>query len=118
MNDFNDKKSVEKIRSGYEDRQPTKTEQLKTLDKKVRRPAEIFAYIFGSVCALIFGTGMCLAMKVIFADLHIAVGIAIGLVGAGLCVLNYYLYKAILKRRKAKYGEQILKLCDEAIKGE
>lgn len=115
MNTFEDQKTVERIRNGYEDREITKTEQLKMLDKKVRRPANIFAYVFGSVSALVFGTGMCLAMKVIGATLNPAIGICVGVAGMGLCVTNYYIYKAILKKRKAKYSAQILELCDEAL---
>lgn len=115
MNTFKDQKTVERIRRGYEEREITKTESLKMLDKKVRRSANIFAYVFGSVSALVFGTGMCLAMKVIGATLNPAIGICVGLAGMGLCVANYYIHKAILKKRKAKYAPQILELCDEAL---
>lgn len=108
-------KAIEKIRQGYEEKELSKTDQLKKLDKKVKRPAKTFAYIFGSASSLVFGTGMCLAMKVIGKTLPMALGIGIGLAGMGLCGLNYLIYKAILKHRKAKYSEEILTLCDEAL---
>lgn len=111
------KKTIERIRQGYEAHEPTKTEQLKDLDKKVRRPAKVFAYIFGGASSLVFGTGMCLAMKVIGKSLHPAAGIAVGLVGLGLCVANYFLYTKILKSRKEKYSKEVLRLCDEALHG-
>ncbi len=38
---------------------------MKKLDRKAKMPAEIFAYTFGIFIALVFGTGMCLAMQVI-----------------------------------------------------
>lgn len=107
--------TIENIRNGYEEHQPTKTEQLKKLDQKVKAPAEIFAYTFGSVSALVFGTGMCLAMKVIGATLSPVVGIAVGVVGMGMCAANYFIYKAILKNRKNKYASQVLELCDAAL---
>lgn len=109
-----DNNLVNNIRNGYEEKEITKIDELKALDKKVHRPANIFAYIFGCISALIMGTGMCLSMKVIGANLHIALGIVIGVVGIGLCVANYFIYKAVLKKRKSKYAEQILTLCDEA----
>ncbi len=115
MNNINNIKNIERIRSAYEEREATKTEQLKALDRKVRRPAEIFAYSFGSASALVFGTGMCLAMKVIGQTLHPAIGIAVGVVGMGLCGLNYLIYKGIMKKRKAKYADKILTLCNEAL---
>lgn len=118
MNNSKNQKTIERIRYGYEEHEVTKTEQLKMLDKKVRLPADVFAYVFGSISSLVFGTGMCLSMKVIGATLHPAIGIAIGLAGMGLCILNYFMHKAILKKRKNKYASQVLNLCDEALNSE
>ena len=36
-------KAIQKIRSSYEEREITKLDELKALDKKVKRPAQIFA---------------------------------------------------------------------------
>lgn len=115
MTNLNNQREVENIRRAYEEKKVNKTEELKSLDRKVRRPAEIFAYSFGIVSALVFGTGMCLAMKVIGASLSPVIGIGVGVVGMGLCGLNYLIYSAVIKRRKAKYAKQILALCDEAL---
>lgn len=112
-----EQKTVEKIRSGYETHEVTEAEKIQSLDRQVRRPAEIFAYTFGTVGALVFGTGMSLAMKVIGASLHPAIGIAVGIFGMGICVGNYFIYRAWLNARKKKYSKQILSLCDEALKG-
>ena len=80
MNSEKDKQIVQKIKRDYEtDRTPTKLEQLKALDKKVKVPARVFAYVFGIIGALVLGVGMCLAMEVI-GDAMI-VGIIIGLIG-------------------------------------
>ena len=115
---MNDNKTVVKILNSYEKREPTDVEKLKKLEGKVRRPADIFAYAFGSVGVLVFGTGMCLAMKAIGAGLHTAVGIAVGVAGMGLCIANYFIRRAILKKRKAKYCGQVLELCGRAMNKE
>lgn len=101
---------IERIRNQYAERKPTEFEQLKALDKKVKRPAEVFAYVFGSVGALVLGTGMCLAMKVIGDAM--ALGIAIGLVGIGMVSVTYSLYQKLLRGRKQKYAAEILELSD------
>ena len=81
MNNYETVK-VEHIREQYAEKRVTKFDELKALDKRVKRPAEIFAYTFGVVGALVLGTGMCLAMKVI-GDM-MALGIVIGVVGIGM----------------------------------
>lgn len=118
MTNINEQNKIEKIKNKYLTVEPTNADKLRKLDRKVRRPANLFAYIFGVFASLILGTGMCLSMKVIGANLNIALGIAIGVFGIVLCVANYYIYKAILKSRKNKYQQQILNLCDEALGNE
>ncbi len=105
-------KKIEQIRASYTEKEITKFDELKELDRKVKRPAEIFAYAFGIIAALILGTGMSLAMKVIGATLSFAMplGIGVGLLGILLVVVNYPLYKKILKSRKEKYASQIIEL--------
>ena len=44
-----------------------------------------------------------------------AAGIAVGAVGIVAVCVNYFIYKAIIKRRKNKYSDQILKLSDELL---
>ena len=106
-------KQIEKIRAAYAPAEKTKLDTLKALNKKVSRPAKIFAYIFGSLSSLVLGLGMCLAMKVI-GDLMIP-GIVIGCVGILLVSVNYRLYKRILAVRKKKYAPEILALSDELL---
>lgn len=108
-------KKVVDIRNAYTKKEASKTQQIRDLDKKARRPVQIFTYAFGTVAALVFGTGMCLAMKVIGASLSPVLGIAVGVAGMVLCGVNYPIYKAMLKKRKAKYADEILRLCDDAI---
>lgn len=110
-------KTIEKIRASYTQKESSKVEKLKKLDKKVKRPAIIFAYVFGTLSSLVLGTGMCLAMKVIFASLSFVMplGIGIGLLGILLVSINYPIYKAILSSRKNKYANQIFELSDSIL---
>lgn len=116
----NDRLLVEKIKARYESKSKelSKLEELKALDKKVKQPAIIFAYIFGILGTLILGTGMCLAMKVI-GDI-MAVGIAIGVIGIIMVCITYPLFNKILTSRKAKYADVILKKSNDILnkKGE
>ena len=59
---------------------------------------------------------MCLTMKVI-GDYFI-LGIIIGIIGMIGILLNYPLYKKILKNSKEKYAQDIIKLADEIVKTE
>lgn len=46
---------VQKIRAQYTEKQATELDALRKLDAKVKHPANVFAYIFGSISALIMG---------------------------------------------------------------
>ena len=106
-------KTIERIRASYTEKEITKFDELKELDKKVKRPAQIFAYVYGSLSSLVLGTGMCFAMKVIGNSM--ALGIGIGLVGIALTLTTYPMFKAILKRRKNKYAPKIFELSDSLL---
>ena len=62
---------IQKIRTQYTEKEHTDLDELKALDTKVKRPAGVFAYIFGSISAMIMGSGMSLVMT----DLAEMVGI-------------------------------------------
>ena len=53
---------VQKIRSQYTEKESTELDALRELDAKVKRPANVFAYVFGSISAIIMGVGMSLVM--------------------------------------------------------
>lgn len=104
---------AESIRAEYEEKKRTKLDELMELDRKVKRPAEIFAFVFGTIGALVLGFGMCLAMKVL-GDM-MALGIVIGVVGIAMVSVNYFIYKMIINRGKKEYGKRILALTEEII---
>ena len=108
---------AQRIRAQYVEKTPSKLDALRALDRKVRRPANVFAYTFGSIAAVVMGSGMSLVMTEIGAVLGMAnpmiPGIAIGVVGLVMALVNYPIYKSILKSRKRKYGEEILSLSEK-----
>ena len=110
---------VEKIRTQYTEKETTELDSLKALDAKVKRPANIFAYIFGGISAIIMGCGMSLVMTDIGAIVGLGEamipGIAIGLVGMAMALLTYPIYKSILSARKKKYAKEILELSEKMI---
>ena len=102
------------MQNSYGEKKANKLDQLISLDQKVRRPAEITAYTGGIIGSLILGLGMCLAMKVIMDMM--ALGIVIGVVGIFIVSVNYFLYKKVYNRNRAKYGREILRLAEEILK--
>lgn len=110
---------VQKIRTQYTEKEHTQLDELRKLDMKVKRPANIFAYIFGSVAAIVMGSGMSLVMtdigSVIGLEDAMVPGIIIGVVGMLMAIINYPVYKAILNSRKKKYAGQIMTLSDKII---
>ena len=112
---------VQKIRTQYTEKQHTELDALKTLDAKVKRPANVFAYTYGSIGAIVMGAGMSLVMTEIGATIGLASamvhGIVIGVVGLGMALSSYPIYKKILNARKKKYAPEILKLSEKIMKG-
>lgn len=107
-------KYVEKTLKEYSDKPSTKLDELKKLDKEARRGATVFAYVFGSIGALVLGFGMCIAMQVILANL-MAFGIIIGLIGIAMVSFNYSIYQKMLANSKKKYKDRIEKLSHELL---
>lgn len=111
---------VQKIRTQYTEKEDTQLDALKALDAKVKRPANIFAYAFGSIGAIIMGSGMSLVMTDIGSTLGMTLtmvlGIGIGLVGMIMAIANYPIFKAILSSRRKKYADSIIALSDKIMK--
>lgn len=102
---------AEHIANEYSKKKETKVIALKKLDRKAKRPAEIFAYTNGIIMCLILGFGMCLSMK-IFGDAFV-LGVVIGVIGIIGIVVNYPIYKRILESSKEKYSYDIIELANE-----
>ena len=112
---------VQKIRTQYTEKEHTGLDKLKELDAKVKRPANVFAYIFGSISAIIMGSGMSLVMTDIAETVGIEnpmlYGIVIGVVGMLMAIINYPIYIGILGSRRKKYADKIIALSDKIMKG-
>ena len=117
---------VQKIRTQYTEKENTQLDELKALDKKVKKPANVFAYTFGTIGALVLGSGMSLAMNVIEPSTYYGItigenmmlpGIIIGLAGIAMVSVNYPIYKGILNSRRNKYADKIIALSDQIMEG-
>ena len=112
---------VQKIRTQYTEKQHTELDALKALDAKVKKPAHVFAYIYGSFSAIVMGAGMSLVMTDIGAMIGLSAamvpGIVIGIVGMGMALTTYPIYKKMLSNRKKKFAPQIMELSDQLMKG-
>ena len=118
MNKNDQQFMAQKIRTQYVEKPSTELDELRTLDAKVKRPANVFAYTFGSISAVIMGSGMSLVMtdiaeKIGFSFNPLVPGIIIGVVGMIMAGVNYPIYKTIMNSRKKKYGAKIIALSDK-----
>ena len=112
---------AQKIRTQYMEKEEKSTDldKLKALDSKVKRPANIFGYTFGTISARIMGSGMSLVMtdigeKLGLGDMMVP-GIVIGVVGMIMALVNYPIYKKLLGTRKQKYSKEIIELSEKII---
>ena len=113
---------VQKIRTQYTEKEHTGLDDLRELDKKVKRPANVFSYIFGSIGAIVMGAGMSLVMTDIAEQIRLGIdpmlpGILVGIVGMFMVIINYPIYKGILGARRKKYANEIIALSDKIMKG-
>ena len=109
-----DKIYAESIAKEYAPKKNSKIIALRKLDSKAKLPATVFTYTWGTIFTLIFGTGMCLGMKVIGDGIiSMVIGIIIGIIGMVGCGVNYPIYKRILEKGKNKYAFEIVELAKE-----
>ena len=109
-----DKIYAEQIANEYAPKQASKVKALKKLDAKAKNPANIFAFTFGIISALVLGVGMCFAMGVLGSGaLMMGLGILIGCFGILGVGINYPIYKKILTKSKNKYAADIIALANE-----
>lgn len=113
---------VQKIRTQYTEKEHTELDDLRRLDKQVKRPANLFAGIFGTAAALIMGGGMSLIMtnlgETIGIEEPMLPGLIIGVAGMAMAILNYPVYKRILNARRKKYADRIVTLSEKIINSE
>ena len=109
-----DKIFAESIAKEYAPKDSSKIKALRKLDRKAKLPATIFAYTWGIIFALVFGTGMCLGMQVIGSGIiGMVIGIIVGIIGMIGCGVNYPIYNKMLENGKKKYAYEIVELARE-----
>ncbi len=110
-----DKLYAQALANEYATKDTSKVVALKKLDRRAKRPSDIFAYTFGSIMALVAGVGMCLVMDQIGTSLPYAhvLGIVIGTVGFAGTAVTYPIYKKIREHGKKKYAFEIIELARE-----
>lgn len=110
-----DKIYAEAIANEYAPKDTSKVVALKKLDRKAKSKANIFAYTFGVIMALVLGVGMCLSMKVIGdgSTFMIIAGIIVGNIGIVGVSINYPIYKKLLENGKKQYAFEIMQLAKE-----
>ena len=113
-----DKIFAESIAKEYAPKDSSKIKALRKLDRKAKLPATIFAYTWGIIFALVFGTGMCLGMQVIGSGIiGMVIGIIVGIIGMIGCGVNYPIYNKMLENGKKKYAYEIVELAREISEG-
>lgn len=117
MNKTDQEFLVQKIRTQYTEKEHSQVDALKKLDAKVKRPVNVFAYIFGGIGAIIMGSGMSLVMSdignVLGMTSSMLPGVIIGIIGIAMLLANYPIYKGLLSSRKKKYAGQVLALSNK-----
>lgn len=112
----NSKEQIEKIVSKYVAKERTPLDDLKELDNLVRKPVTIFGYVFGTIASLIMGLGMSFILTDLGSSMgksKLILGIAIGVIGLVMAIVNYPICDKLLSIRKAKYSADICKIYDK-----
>lgn len=107
-----EKKEVEKIRSCYIPKTEKKIDEVKQLDKKIRRPAKIISSIVFVSGLLLMGYGMSLVM----VNSILTHGILISSFGLIIAILSYPVYMLFAKKVKLKYAKKAISLTEEMLK--
>ena len=107
--------TLEQLANEYAPKDTSKVVALRKLDTRAKLPATVFTYSVGVISALVFGTGMCLAMGQIGSGTtgSFVLGILIGVIGLTGMGINYPIYKRLLAKGKQKYAFEIMELAKE-----
>lgn len=110
-----DKIYAEQLANEYAPKDTSKVVALRKLDTRAKLPATVFTYSVGVISALVFGTGMYLAMGQIGSGTtgSFVLGILIGVIGLTGMGINYPIYKRLLAKGKQKYAFEIMELAKE-----
>lgn len=115
LNDDKETKYAQRVIKEYGVHGESDIDRLRKLDRKAKRPAETFAYVYGTASTLVLGVGMCLALGVI-GDIF-PLGVVLGIVGIVMMVSTWFIYKKMFASGKKKYGAEILRISGAMLNG-
>ena len=110
---FAERKEIDSIRRQYSPQEQTETklERLRRLDSLVKNTAVVWSLIFGIIGCLVFGLGLTMIL-----EWNILLwGIILMVIGSVPMAVAFPLYNRLLKKGKAKYGDEILRLSEELL---
>ncbi len=107
---------AERIMRKYsgEEKQYSDIEKLQKLDRKAETPGMIAAMTVGIIGTLIMGTGMSLVM--VFGNM--VTGIVLGIVGIGIMLLAYPVWKKVTKSSREKVRAEVMQLGEKIRNGQ
>ncbi len=108
-----ERKEIDSIRRQYapQEKTETKLERLRRLDGLVKNTAVIWSLCLGVLGALIFGLGLTMIL-----EWNIWLwGIVLMAIGSVPMAVAYPIYRLVLNKGKAKYGDEILRLSEELL---
>ena len=108
-----ERKEIDSIRRQYapQEQTETKLERLRRLDGLVKNTAIIWSLVLGVIGCLIFGLGLTMVLEWSI----LLWGIVLMVIGSVPMALAYPVYKSVLNKGKAKYGDEILRLSEELL---
>ena len=108
-----ERKEIDSIRRQYapQEQTETKLERLRRLDSLVKNTAIIWSLVLGVFGCLIFGIGLTMVLEWSI----LLWGIVLMVIGSVPMALAYPVYKSVLNKGKAKYGDEILRLSEELL---
>lgn len=106
-------KEIERIRSKYLPKQETKLEQMIRLDKQAEKPGQAISLAVGIIGVLIMGIGMCFVMVWNTGFAMMIAGSIIGMLGMGILILAYPIYKKVTEKERTKVADRIIALSEE-----
>lgn len=105
-----EQEEIKRIRSKYLPKEAeSKMDRIRRLDREAERPGTVTALVLGVLGTLIFGTGMCCCLV---WQLYV-LGVAVGILGAGMLGSAYPIYRHITRKQREKIAPEILALTEE-----
>ena len=107
-------REVEAIRKKYMPHEESKLDLLKRLDRRVQSAGKIEALSLGIVGALVFGAGLFFQSGALSGANAIAA--VLMLIGMGIMIPAYPIYRRIFEKTKTALTPEILRLSEEITK--